>query len=75
VEYYSLLVIPLAFLVHCILKRQKAALLKLSFVVVLLLIVYINIAMTYSFEFNTWCGPEWNYQKYSEMLKHLFYVP
>ena len=71
VEYYSILIIPLAYLINSILNMWGKTLLKSGFLILFLMFVFLNVSMTYEFKWEMWCGPDWNYEKYYEMLSKI----
>ncbi len=68
IEYYSILIIPLAYLINGILTMWGKTALKSGFLILFLMFVFLNVSMTYQFQWETWCGLDWNYEKYFEMI-------
>ncbi len=46
-------------------------LLKSAFLILFLMFVFLNVSMTYEFKWEMWCGPDWNYEKYFEMVSKI----
>lgn len=74
VDYYALLAIPFAAtLTRLKLQQSKKKLIGITFVLVLL--VFINIRMTYIFNSNRcWHGKDWNWSNYGKVMNRVFYI-
>lgn len=72
IEYYPLLIIPLAYLIHSVIIRKNKILIGILFSLIILCI-YISLRLTFSFAPWPFCiGEIWNWDLYFKLIDSFF---